>query len=79
MYFPAEGDRIVVTTGRTKYVGIATQIMPFGPDSDGVMIGGWRFTGTCDGREVVTAMSCPQSLALHHGVTMTVRPATDND
>ena len=86
VFFPSEGDRIVVTTitpdgGKYVNVGVATRIMPFHKAPEGAWIGGWTFTGTnYKGQSICIAMACTRSMRLHHPeYTQIVRLATDDD
>jgi hypothetical protein len=87
MFFPAEGDRIVVTrtmkgsTRSTSWVGRATQVMPFHESESGVWIGGWRLTGhnVATGEPEDSHFACSQSLARYNHGVQTVRRATEDD
>ncbi|MCX4606803.1 hypothetical protein OG402_40980 [Streptomyces anulatus] len=85
MFFPSEGDRIVITRytqdgSPATVIGTARKITPFA-ERDGVKTGGWDFTGhdLHTGKDIRSAWSCSETLLLHHQVQQTVRPATDAD
>lgn len=87
MFFPAEGDRIVVTrtmkgsARSTSWVGTATEVVPFHKSDSGVWIGGWRLTGhnLTTGEPVDSHFACSQSLARYGHGEQTVRLATEED
>lgn len=88
MYYPADGDRVVITRYKpngaiTKtWIGTVTDVTPFEQDHLGTWMGGWMFTGRPlgpDSREEVSAWTCSEALWLHYGARQTVRPATPDD
>lgn len=86
MYYPADGDRVVIThhsPGTPKSsIGTVTDVTPFEQDEFGTWMGGWMFTGHemgPGGKEIHTAMACPEAVLLHHGAQQSVRPATPDD
>lgn len=88
MFTPTDGDRIVLTrTGRdgrtTSYIGIATEVIPYGPSLIGsVWIGGWRLTGRnlATGDAEDSYFACTEALERYdQGIRQTVRLATAAD
>ncbi|MEW2434244.1 hypothetical protein AB0952_08685 [Streptomyces caniferus] len=88
MFFPSDGDRIVLTRigrdGRTtSYIGMATEVMPYGRSStSGLWLGGWRLTGhnTATGESEDSYFACTEALERYDpAIRQTVRLATAGD
>ncbi|MFH0246390.1 hypothetical protein ACGRHY_29115 [Streptomyces sp. HK10] len=88
MFFPSEGDRIVVTrTGRdgrtTSYIGTATEVTPYGPSTMGnFWVGGWRLTGRdmATGETKDSYFACTEVLERYdRAIHQTVRLATADE
>ncbi|MEU6331607.1 hypothetical protein ABZ851_30650 [Streptomyces sp. NPDC047049] len=88
MFFPSDGDRIVLTRigrdGRTtSYIGTATDVMPYQRSSiGGLWLGGWRLTGhnTATGETKDSYFACTEVLERYdQGIRQTVRLAAADD
>ncbi|WP_019061387.1 hypothetical protein [Streptomyces prunicolor] len=88
MFSPTDGDRIVLTrTGRdgrtTSYIGIATEVIPYGPSLIGdLFTGGWRLTGRnmATGEDEDSYFACTEALERYDpAIRQTVRLATADD
>jgi ribosome modulation factor len=88
VFFPSEGDRIVVTRtgrdGRThSYIGTASAVTPYGPSTIGSLwVGGWRLTGhnMATGEAEDSHFACTEALERYdQGIRQTVRLATTDD
>lgn len=83
MFYPSEGDRIVVTRkgrdGRTTtWTGTATEVTDCTETDSGLWLGGWRLTGhnTATGESYDSHQACTETLERYdQGIRQTVRLA----
>jgi hypothetical protein len=88
VYYPAEGDRVVITRYKPAgaiamtWLGTVTDVMPYTKDHLGTWMGGWTFTGRelrPGGKDTFGAWTCSEALLLHYGARQSVRPATPDE